>query len=82
MAHLYDYLHDGTRLHWLSRCLPSWVVSGLFLMDIQLILSIIIGLGACFYILKKISRQFHQPDKDPLCEECDISQEQDIREKE
>jgi len=47
-------------------------------MNIQLILVVILGLGACLYLLKKISIQFHQSDIDMKCAECelDINSEQ------
>ena len=43
-------------------------------MDIQLILTISLGIGACLYVLKRIGRQFHQSNAEPLCEECDVEQ--------
>ena len=43
-------------------------------MDIQIILAIILGIGACLYVLKRIGRQFHQSNAKPLCEKCDVEQ--------
>ncbi len=40
-------------------------------MDIQIILAIIIGLGACLYVLKKFSKQFYNTDAEPICEGCE-----------
>ena len=49
-------------------------------MNLQLIFTIILGLGACLYVLKKISRQFHQSHTDLLCEECDVVKKREIDE--
>ena len=46
-------------------------------MDIQLILALILGLGAFLYILKKIIREFHHSEADPSCEDCEVNQSQD-----
>ena len=43
-------------------------------MDIQLIIALIMGLGAFLYILKKIIRQFHYSEADPACEDCEVDQ--------
>ena len=45
-------------------------------MDIQFILAIIVGLCACMYVLKKISRQFYRSDATPACEECKVDHRQ------
>ena len=41
-------------------------------MDIQLLVAIIIGVIALFYLYNKIKRQFSQIEKDPKCEECPV----------
>ena len=74
MAHLYDYLHDVLSISGLTNRLPGWITSGLYIMDIQIILTIILGFGACLYVLKRIGRQFHQSNAESLCEECDVEQ--------
>ena len=71
MAYIHDHLHDSTGLFRLPSGLPRWNAFGLFLMDIQIILAIIIGLGACLYVLKKFSKQFYNTDAEPICEGCE-----------
>ena len=74
MAHLYDYLHDSVGIPRLIGGIPNRDVPGLFLMDIQLILSVAFGLYACFYIGKRISVEFKKSDKKQKCLKCDIEQ--------
>ena len=76
MAHIYDYIYDSIGVPRFIDGLPGWIVIGLFLMDIQFILAIIVGLCACMYVLKKISRQFYRSDATPACEECKVDHRQ------
>ena len=50
-------------------------------MNIQLILAVVLGLGACLYLLKKIGIQFHQSDVDMKCAECDLDIESEQTDK-
>ena len=70
MANLYDNLHDNTGVYGFPSCLPGRETTWLFLMDIQLILSLVIGLCASWYILKKIKEKFQKVDQNPKCGPC------------
>jgi len=43
-------------------------------MDIQLILSLILGLCACLYIGLGIREKFQQSDNNPQCGECNAEE--------
>ena len=70
MAHLYDHLHDNAGVSGLPNCVPSWDASGLFLMDIQLILTLALVLCSCHYIGRRIVLKFKQSDQNTQCWEC------------
>lgn len=39
-------------------------------MDIQLILTIMLGIAAAVYVIRKVVRQFSHVEKDPKCDNC------------
>ena len=75
MAHVYDPLYDGISLYGISSSISEWIDVGVFLMDIQLLTVIIIGVIALFYLCNKIKSQFSQIEKDPKCEDCPVPDE-------
>ena len=74
MAHLYDHLHDNAGVSGLPDRISRRNAPGLFLMDIQIILSLILGLCACLYIVRRISEKFKQSDINPQCGECNVEE--------
>ena len=81
MAHVYDSLYDGISLYGISSSISGWIDVGVFLMDIQFLAVIIIGVIALFYLCNKIKRQFSQIEKDPKCDDCPVQAEQLINDK-
>ena len=75
MAHIYDSLYDGISLYGFSSSISGWIDVGVCLMDIQLLVAIIIGAIALFYLYNKIKRQFSQIEKDPKCDDCPVPDE-------
>ena len=41
-------------------------------MDIQLVIAILMGLIALFYIGRQMIKQFTQSEKDPKCDNCPV----------
>ena len=76
VAPYYDSVYDGISLYGISSSISGWIDVGVFLMDIQLLAVIIIGVIALFYLCNKIKRQFSQIEKDPKCEDCPVPDEQ------
>ena len=74
MANLYDNLHDNAGVSRLPDRISRRNAPGLFLMDIQLILSLILGLCACLYIGLGIREKFQQSDNNPQCGECNAEE--------
>ena len=75
MAHVYDSLHDSIGVSGIPGCVPGGDAIGVFLMDIQLILSLLLGFCACLYMIRKIIEKFHISDQKPQCEECSLVEE-------
>ena len=81
MASHYDYVYDGACICRVTAGLSGWIDVGVYLMDIQFLLAIVIGAIALLYLWNKIKRQFNQIEKDPKCEDCPVPDEQLINDK-
>ena len=75
MAHVYDSLYDGIGVPWLSGCVPSWDAARLFLMNIQFIIALAVGLCACLYIIIRIIANLKKSDADAKCGGCSIKKD-------
>ena len=75
MAHIYDSLHDCIGVSGIPGCVPGGDAIGVFLMDIQLILSLLLGFCACLYMIRKIIGKFHIYGQKPQCGECNLVEE-------
>ena len=72
MASHHDSLYDGACLYWLTAGLSGWTDVRFYLMDIQLIIALLLGLIAFIYIGKQMIKQFTQTKKDPKCDNCPV----------
>ena len=74
MAYIYDHIHDGIGVSGVPNRISGWDALGLFLMDIQLILCLALGLCACLYMVKKVGTQFQKSDQNPTCGGCNAEE--------
>jgi len=81
MAHDYDCVYDRISLYGISTGLSGWIDVGVYIMDIQLISAIVIGVIALLYLYKTIKKQFTHIEKDSKCEDCPLPDEQLINNK-
>ena len=81
MASHYDYAYDGACLCGVTAGLSGWIDVGVYLMDMQLLPAIVIGVIALLYLGNRIKKQFSQIEKDPKCEDCPVPNEQLVNNK-
>ena len=67
-----DGLHELIGLFWSIICLSGWSAFRIFIMDIQFIILVIIGIAAALYTLNKFRKQFDTSDESAKCSKCPV----------
>ena len=75
MAPSYDSVYDGISLYGISSSIPGWIDVGVYLMDIQLIIALAVGLCACLYMLRMVAANFKKSDVDAKCGGCSVKED-------
>ena len=70
MAHNNDALHELFGLFWSTAYLSGRSVFRIFIMDIQFIILVIIGIVAVLYTLNIFRKQFDSSDESAKCSKC------------
>ena len=70
VAHDNDGLYEFIGLFWSITCLSGWSVFRLYIMDMQFIILVIIGMAASLYTLNKFRKQFDTSDESAKCSKC------------
>ena len=70
MAHSNDGLHELVGLFWSIICLSGWSVFRIYLMEIQFVILVIIGIGSVLYALRQFKKQFNSSDESAKCSKC------------
>ena len=74
MANIYDSIYDCSGIFRFSNRLQRRAPPRLFLMDIQLVISIALVFFAFAYMLRSIIIRINNTDLKPQCDECNMKQ--------
>ena len=75
MAYVYDYLHDSASIFGIPFSISGWDAAWLFLMNIQLIIALAVGLCACLYMIKRIFANINKSNADAKCGGCNVKKD-------
>ena len=70
MAFSNDSLHELIGLFWSIIGLSGWPVFRIYVMEIQFIILVIIGMVAVLYTLRQFKKQFNSSDESAKCSKC------------
>ena len=70
VAHSNDGLHELIGLFWSIICLSGWSVFRIYVMEIQFIILVIIGMLAALYTFRQFKKQFNSSDESVKCSKC------------
>ena len=76
MAVYYDCVYDWISLYGILSGLSGWIDSRVYMMYIQLLIAILLGVLSLLYLYTKIKQQFTQIEKDSICEDCTVPDKQ------